>query len=255
MLLSALQEEVAEYIERHARELDEEGHCLVVRDGVPRKPRKVTLGAGTVEIRPPRVNDKRVDEQGERRWFRSRILPPYMRRSPKVAEVLPILYLRWLSTGDFEPALSTLLGEDAAGLSATNIARLTGVWEQEYKKFGEMSLADRDYVYIWAGGIHFLVRLQEDRLCTLVIIGARPDGDKELIAIEDGYRESTESWLTVLRSLRNRGMQAPVLAVGDGALGFWNAIAEVWPETLEQRDWCHMLANVLDKLPKRLQAK
>jgi transposase-like protein len=178
-----------------------------------------------------------------------------MRRSPKVAEVLPVLYLRGLSTGDFQPALKSLLGEDAAGLSSTNITRLTAVWEDEYRKFRERSLADRDYVYIWADGIHFNVRLEDDRLCTLVLIGARPDGDKDLIAIEDGYRESKESWLSVLRDLKRRGMQAPVVAVGDGALGFWAAVREVWPETRQQRDWCHKMANVLDKLPKRLQGK
>ena len=148
-----------------------------------------------------------------------------------------------------------LLGEDAAGLSATNIARLTAVWDEEYRQFRQRDLADRDYVYVWVDGIHFNIRLEDDRLCTLVMIGARPDGAKELIALEDGYRESTESWADVLRDLRRRGMRAPVVAVGDGALGFWGAVREVWPETREQRDWCHKLANGLDKLPKRLQPK
>jgi putative transposase len=166
-----------------------------------------------------------------------------------------VLYLRGLSTGDFQPALRVLLGEDAAGLSSTNIARLTAVWEDEYRQFRQRRLVDRDYVYVWADGIHFNVRLEDDRLCTLVLIGARPDGTKELIALEDGYRESQESWASVLRDLKRRGMQAPVVAVGDGALGFWAAVRAVWPETQEQRDWCHKLANVLDKLPKRLQGK
>ena len=178
-----------------------------------------------------------------------------MRRSPKVAEVLPILYLRGLSTGDFKPALEGLLGEDAAGLSSTNIARLTNVWEEEYRAFSKRSLADVDFVYVWADGIHFNVRLEEDRLCTLVLIGARPDGTKEVIAVEDGYRESAESWKALLRDLNARGMKAPKVAVGDGALGFWAAVRDVWPETREQRDWCHKMANVLDKLPKRLQPK
>jgi transposase-like protein len=178
-----------------------------------------------------------------------------MRRTPKVAEVIPVLYLRGLSTGDFKPALTSLLGEEAAGLSATNIARLTTVWEDEYHVFRKRSLADRDYVYVWADGIHFNVRLEDDRLCTLVMIGVRPDGKKELIAIEDGYRESSESWASVLRDLKRRGMKAPVLAIGDGALGFWDAVRQVWPETAEQRDWVHKLANILDKLPKRLQGK
>jgi transposase-like protein len=254
MLLAALQEEVAAYVERHKDAVDEEGHRLVVRNGKA-KARHVTCGAGTLKVEAPRVNDKRVDEHGERQRFTSQILPAYMRRSPKVSEVLPVLYLRGLSTGDFQPALQSLLGEDAAGLSATNIARLTAVWEEEYRRFGKRSLADRDYVYVWADGIHFNVRLEEDRLCTLVIIGARPDGEKELIAIADGYRESADSWKSVLRDLKRRGMQAPVVAIGDGALGFWAAVREVWPETREQRDWCHKLANVLDKLPRRLQPK
>jgi len=254
MLMTALEEEVASYIERHKEEVDEQGHRLVVRNGKA-KPRQVTCGAGTLEIQAPRVNDKRVDESGERQKFTSQILPPYMRRSPKVAEVLPVLYLRGLSTGDFQPALRSLLGEEAAGLSATNISRLTAVWEDEYRRFSKRNLADRDYVYVWADGIHFNVRLEEDRLCTLVIIGVRPDGEKELVALADGYRESTDSWKSVLRDLKRRGMQAPVVAVGDGALGFWAAVRAVWPETREQRDWCHKLGNVLDKLPKRLQPK
>jgi len=254
MLVSALEEEVAAYVERHAEARDADGRRLVVRNGQARA-RGITCGAGTLEVRAPRVNDRRVDEEGERCRFTSRLLPPYMRRSPKVAEVLPVLYLRGLSTGDFRPALETLLGEEAAGLSATNIARLTGVWEEEYRQFRKRSLKDSDYVYVWADGVHFNVRLEDERLCTLVLIGARADGQKELIAIEDGYRESAESWKTVLRNLKQRGLQAPVLAVGDGALGFWEAVREVWPQTREQRDWCHKIANVLDKLPKRLQGR
>jgi transposase-like protein len=150
-----------------------------------------------------------MGEEGERCRFTSRILPPYMRRSPKVAEVLPVLYLRGLSTGDFRPALEGLLGEEALGLSATNMARLTGVWEEEYRAFRKRSLKESDYLYVWADGVHFNVRLEEERLCTLVLIGARADGHKELIAVEDGYRESAESWKTVLRDLKRRGMQAP----------------------------------------------
>jgi putative transposase len=254
MLISALEEEVAAYVERHADARDADGRRLVVRNGQARA-RGITCGAGTLDVRAPRVNDRRFDEEGERCRFTSRILPPYMRRSPKVAEVLPVLYLRGLSTGDFRPALEMLLGEEAAGLSATNIARLTGVWEEEYREFRKRSLKDSDYVYVWADGVHFNVRLEEERLCTLVLIGARADGHKELIAVEDGYRESAESWKTVLRDFKQRGMQAPVLAVGDGALGFWEAVREVWPQTREQRDWCHKMANVLDKLPKRLQGR
>jgi len=253
MLHQALEVEVAAYIERH-QQRDARGHALVVRNGKGRT-RKVTCGAGTLTVEAPRVNDRRVDAQGSRQRFTSRILPPYMRRSPKVAEVLPVLYLRGLSTGDFQEALPILLGEDAAGLSPTNIARLTAVWEQEYHAFRQRDLGERDYVYVWVDGVHFTIRLEDERLCTLVMLGARPDGTKELIAVEDGYRESTESWAELLRDLKRRGMRAPVLAVGDGALGFWAAARDVWPETRQQRDWCHKLANVLDKLPKGLQPK
>jgi transposase-like protein len=251
MLKTALEAEVAAYLAAHAQTRDAAGHALVVRNGRAR-PRKVTLGAGTIEIQAPRVNDRRV-VAGARQRFTSRILPPYMRRSPKLAEVLPILYLRGLSTGDFRPALEALLGTDAAGLSASAITRLTGEWEGEYQQFRQRRLEQKDYVYLWADGVHFNIRLEDDRLCTLVLIGVRPDGTKELIAVEDGYRESTESWASLLRELKRRGMRAPVLAIGDGALGFWAALRAVWPETRAQRDWCHKLVNVLDKLPQRLQ--
>ncbi len=254
MLVAALETEVAAYLEAHHDERDDAGHALVVRNGKGRR-RKVTVGAGTIPVNAPRVNDRRTDQDGERRRFTSRILPPDMRRSPKVAEVLPVLYLRGLSTGDFREAVAALLGNDAAGLSATNIARLTNEWETEYRVFQQRSLADRDYVYVWVDGVHFNVRLEDDRLCTLVMIGVRPDGTKELIAVEDGYRESAESWKTVLRDLKRRGMRPPVVAVGDGALGFWAAVRDVWPKTREQRDWFHKLGNILDKLPKRLQPR
>ena len=197
-----------------------------------------------MEVRAPRVNDLRVDEDGERRRFTSRILPPYMRRSPKVAEVLPLLYLRGLSTGDFREALPVLLGEEAAGLSATNITRLTASWDEKNQAVRGRDLSACDYVYVWVDGIHFNIQLEDDRLCTLVVIGVRADGTKELVALEDGYRESAESWSSVLRDLRRRGMRAPAVAVRD-----------VWPETAPQRDWCHKLANVLDKLPQRLRPR
>lgn len=254
MLMTALAVEVAQYVDAHQEARDDHGRRLVVRNGRAQA-RKVTCGVGTWEVSAPRVNDQRVNADGQRQRFTSRILPPYMRRSPKVAEVLPILYLRGLSTGDFREALPILLGDDAAGLSATNIARLTAVWEEDYRRFRQRDLADRDYVYVWVDGIHFNIRLEDDRLCTLVIIGVRPDGTKELVALEDGYRESTDSWATVLRDLQCRGMRAPVGAIGDGALGFWAAVRDVWPETREFRDWCHKMGNVLDKLPTRLQPK
>jgi putative transposase len=233
MLVAALEAEVAAYLEHHRVERDERGHAQVVRNGRART-RKVTVGSGTVEVSAPRVHDRRTDERGRRHRFTSSILPPYMRRSPKVAEVLPALYLRGLSTGDFWPALRSLLGKDAAGLSATNISRLTSQWEEEDRQFQQRRFDDRDYVYVWADGVHFNVRLEDDRPCTLVLLGARQDGTKELLAVADGYRESTESWHSVLRDLKRRGMQAPVLAIGDGALGFWKALRDVWPETEEQ---------------------
>ena len=253
MLAEPLEAEVADYIARH-QERDENGRAQVVRNGKAR-PRKVTLGSGTLEVRAPRVDDRREAEDGSRQRFRSQILAPYMRRSPKVAEVLAILYLRGLSTGDFKEGLAALLGDDASGLSPTAITRLTAAWRADYEAFQKRDLSDRDYVYVWADGVHSRIRLEEDRLCALLMIGVRTDGTKELIAIEDGYRESTESWATLPRGLKRRGMRAPVLAVGDGALGFWKALRDVWPETREQRCWVHRIANVLDKLPKRLHAK
>ena len=254
MLMTALEAEVTEYIERFAEVRDTDGHRLVVRNGQAQE-RTVTCGAGTWPVRAPRVNDKRVDADGARERFTSRILPPYMRRSPQVSEVLPLLYLRGLSTGDFREALPVLLGEDAAGLSPTTISRLTAVWDEEYQAFRRHDLSGSDYVYVWVDGIHFNIRLEEDRLCTLVVIGVKADGTKELVALEDGYRESQENWASVLRDLRGRGLRAPAVAIGDGALGFWSALRDVWPETTVQRDWCHKLANVLDKLPKRLRPR
>jgi transposase-like protein len=255
MLHRALEVEVAEYLERHQAARDEDGHALVTRHGKAR-PRRVTTGTGTMTVEAPRVRDRRVDENGERQRFTSAILPPYMRRSPKVAEVLPILYLRGLSTGDFQQALPLLLGEEAsAGLSSTTITRLLGTWQQDYEAFRKRSFEGKRFAYLFADGVHFRVRLEEDRLCTLVLIGVREDGSKELVAVEDGYRESSESWLSVLRDLQRRGLEAPLLAIGDGALGFWKALREVWPKAAEQRCWVHRTANVLDKLPKRLQPR
>ena len=253
MIAAALAVEVEDYVGRHRGERDLAGRALVVRNGKGRA-RGVTVGSGTMTVAAPRVNDQRVVD-GERQRFTSKILPPYLRKSPKVAEVLPLLYLHGLSTGDFRQALPVLLGADAAGLSPSAITRLLGAWQEEYRRWRTRSLADRDYVYVWADGVHFNVRLDDDRLAVLVIVGARPDGTKEVIAIEDGYRESTESWATVLRDLKRRGMQAPVVATGDGALGFWAAVRDVWPETKEQRCWVHKIANVLDKLPKSIQER
>jgi putative transposase len=249
MLAAALQAEVAAYVEAHADEVDERGHRLVVRNG-HHDAREVTTAAGAVPVRAPRVNDKRTDEMtGERRRFASAILPAWSRKSPRVAEVLPLLYLHGLSSGDFAPALTQFLGSDA-GLSAATITRLTTQWQDEATAFNKRSLAGTDYVYMWVDGIHLKVRLEQDKVCLLVMIGVRADGTKELIALADGFRESSESWADLLRCCKRRGMRAPVLAVGDGALGFWKAVREVFPETREQRCWFHVGGNVLAALPK-----
>jgi transposase-like protein len=249
MLAAALQAEVAAYVEGFADQLDEDGRRLVVRNGYHRE-RDVLTAAGAVTVTAPRVNDRRVDpDTGERQRFSSAILPAWARKSPQMAEVLPLLYLHGLSTSDFGPALEQFLGS-SAGLSATTITRLTTQWQNEAKTFAGRDLSGTDYIYLWVDGIHLKVRLEQDKLCLLVMIGVRADGRKELVALADGYRESTESWADLLRSCRRRGMTAPVLAVGDGALGFWKAVREVFPATREQRCWFHKQANVLAALPK-----
>jgi transposase-like protein len=213
-------------------------------------PREVATAAGAVPVRQPRVNDKRIDTAtGERKRFSSAILPAWAWKSPGVAEMLPLLYLHGLSTGDFVPALEQFLGS-AAGLSATTVTRLTAQWQDEATAFGKRSLKDSDYVYMWVDGIHLKVRLAQDKVCLLVMIGVRIDGTKELVALADGFRESSESWADLLRDCKRRGMRAPVLAVGDGALGFWKALREVFPDTGEQRCWWHKVGNVLAALPK-----
>jgi putative transposase len=249
MLAAALEAEVDAYLAAHAAERDEHGRRLVVRNGHARE-RQVTTAAGAVTVRAPRVDDRRVDPaMGTRVRFRSVILPPWCRKSPKVAEVLPLLYLHGLSTGDFVPALEAFFGS-SAGLSAAAITRLVATWQAEYETFCRRDLSDRDYVYVWADGVHFRVRLEQARLCCLVLVGVRADGTKELVAVADGERESTDAWAELLRDLRRRGMRAPVLAVGDGALGLWAALREVFPATRHQRDWVHKAANVLGCLPR-----
>jgi putative transposase len=249
MLAAALQAEVAAYIEAHAHEVDEHGRRLVVRNGY-HQPRQVTTAAGAVPVRAPRVNDRRIDtETGQRMRFGSAILPAWARKSPQVSEVLPLLYLHGLSTSDFAPALEQFLGT-AHGLSAATITRLTEQWQHDARGFAARSLAEVDYVYLWVDGIHLKVRLEQDKVCLLVMIGVRSDGRKELVALADGFRESSESWADLLRDCKRRGMTAPVLAVGDGALGFWKAVRDVFPDTAEQRCWWHKIGNVLAALPK-----
>jgi transposase-like protein len=249
MLAQALQAEVDDYIARFAGERDENGRRLVVRNG-SHQPREVLTSGGAVEVVAPRVNDRRTDpDTGERARFASVILPPWCRKTPKVTEVLPLLYLHGLSSGDFVPALGQFLGS-SAGLSAPVITKLTEAWKGEQRGFCERDLSHVDYVYLWVDGIHVNIRLEEHKLCLLVMIGVRADGGKELVALTDGYRESAESWADLLRDCARRGMRAPVLAMGDGALGFWGALREVFPGTREQRCWFHKIANVLGALPK-----
>jgi transposase-like protein len=249
MLAEALQAEVDAYISRFAGEVDENGRRLVVRNGCHRS-REVLTSAGAVQVTAPRVNDKRTDPgTGERARFSSAILPPWARKTPKVTEVLPLLYLHGLSTGDFVPALGQFLGS-SAGLSGPVITKLAETWQAEQRAFAARDLSGVDYVYVWADGIHVNIRLEEHKLCLLVMIGVRADGRKELIALADGYRESAESWADLLRDCARRGMRAPVLAAGDGALGFWGALREIFPQTTEQRCWFHKTANVLGALPK-----
>jgi putative transposase len=253
MLTAALEAEVDAYLATHAAERDAGGRRLVVRNGHARQ-REVTTAAGAVAVRAPRVDDRRVDPAtGQRVRFRSVVLPPWCRKSPKVAEVLPLLYLHGLSTGDFAPALEAFFGS-AAGLSASVVTRLVAQWQADYQTFCQRDLAERDYVYIWADGLHFRVRLGQAHLCCLVIVGVRADGTKELVAVADGERESAESWAELLRDLRRRGMRAPVVAVGDGGLGLWAALREVFPATRAQRDWVHKTANVLAASPKAVHA-
>jgi transposase-like protein len=249
MLAEALQAEVDAYIARFAVERGGDGRRLVVRNGCHQN-REVLTSAGAIEVRAPRVNDKRTDAAtGERMRFASAILPPWARKTPKITEVLPLLYLHGLSSGDFVPALGQFLGS-SAGLSAAVITRLTETWQAEQRAFAARDLSGVDYVYLWADGIHVNIRLEEHKLCLLVLIGVRADGRKELIALADGYRESAESWADLLRDCARRGMRAPVLAVGDGALGFWGALREVFPQAREGRCWFHKTANVLAALPK-----
>jgi len=207
---------------------------------------------GPVEVRQPRVRDRRPGADVER--FSSKILPPYLRKAKSVEELIPWLYLKGISTGDFQEALTALVGPDCPGLSATTVTRLKSVWEAEYEVWNKRDLGGKQYVYVWADGVHFNVRLEDDRTCILVLMGATAEGTKELIAVVDGYRESEQSWTTLLLDVKARGLLIePKLAVGDGALGFWRALAKAFPTTREQRCTVHKTANVLDKLPKRLQ--
>jgi transposase-like protein len=253
LLAQAIDAEVADWIERHQHYRDDDGRRQVVRNGhLPE--RTITTGLGPVAIKQPRVHDRRPAE--ERQKFTSAILPPYLRKTKSVEELLPWLYLKGVSTGDFSEALAALLGPDAKGLSATTITRLKAIWEKEYHDWSKRSLAGKQYVYVWADGVYFNIRLEGGRQCILVLMGATADGKKELIAIQDGQRESEQSWKELLLDVQSRGLTIePKLAIGDGALGFWKAVRQLWPDVREQRCWVHKTANVLDKLPKGVQPK
>ena len=253
VLQAAIESEVASYLDRFREIKDDKGRRVVVGHGsLPE--RSILTGIGPLIIKQPRVRDKR---EGER--FTSAILPRYMRRAPSLDNLIPTLYLKGISTGDFTEALSAILGENAKGLSATTVVRLKRQWEQEYRDWAKRDLTGKCYVYFWADGIHFNVRLEDTenkRQCFLVIIGALEDGTKELVAVLDGYRESKLSWMELLSNLKERGLtEGPRLAVGDGALGFWAAIREVYPSTQEQRCWVHKTANILDNMPKSMQPR
>jgi transposase-like protein len=253
MLTQMILQEVDDWLAEHEHLQDEQGRRQVVRNGFLPK-RKITTGVGQVEVQQPRVRDRRPADQAEP--FTSKILPPYLRKTKSIEELIPWLYLKGISTGDFSEALKALVGPDCPGLSATTVTRLKTVWEEEFREWNKRSLQGKQYVYVWADGVHFNIRLEEDRQCILVLMGATADGKKELIAVVDGFRESEQSWKGLLLDVKARGLVIdPKLAIGDGALGFWKAIKQVYPRTREQRCWVHKTANVLDKLPKRLQAE
>ncbi len=255
MLLKAIKTEAAAYVDAHRSEIDDQGRRLVVRNGYANE-RTLLSGVGTLKVRAPRVNDRRVDEDGNKFRFTSEILPPYLRRTKSVEELIPWLYLKGISTGDFSDALKALLGPAAPGLSATTVVRLKQVWHEEYESWSKRSLEGQRFVYLWADGIYSNIRLDDERQCLLVVIGAGADGRKQLLAVHDGFRESELSWTELLEDLKRRGLEVPPkLAVGDGGLGFWAALRKVYPTTREQRCWVHKTANVLDKLPKSMQGK
>src|SRR3954447_11259608 len=253
MLAEAIEAEVAIWIDAHAHLQDQARRRQVVRNGYLPE-RTIQTGIGEIEVQQPRVQDRRPPQQREK--FTPAVLPPYLRRTRSLDELIPWLYLKGISTGDFSEALQAILGPDAPNLSATTITRLKAGWEQEHEAWSKRSLAGRHYVYVWADGVHFNIRLEEGRQCILVLMGATAEGKKELIAIADGYRESEQSWKELLLDCKARGLEIePSLAIGDGALGFWKAMRQVWDETKEQRCWVHKMANVLDRLPKGSQAK
>jgi putative transposase len=255
MLSCAIEVEVDGFIAACSELVDEQGRRRVVRNGYGPE-RELQTGIGPIPVRRPKVRD-RGDGSSARIRFTSAVLPAYLRRTKNLEELLPWLYLKGISTGQFEEALASLLGADAPGLSATTVRRLTAAWQDEHERWQERDLSARRYVYLWADGVYFTPRLEHDRQCILVLVGADAQGRKELLAIEDGFRESAQSWRELLLRLRDQNglVLDPELATGDGALGFWQALREVWPKTRQQRCWVHKTTNVLNKLPQSLQGK
>ncbi len=255
LLAQAVGAEVAEFLAQHADLKTEDGRQRLVRHGhLPE--REIMTGIGAVAVRQPRVRDREPGRDGERIRFSPAILPLYARRSKSLEVLIPVLYLKGISTGDFEAALAALVGRDAPGLSASTIGRLKEVWSAEHTQWSQRDLSTKRYVYWWVDGVYLEARLEDQAQCILVIIGATSEGRKELVGFADGIRESAESWRELLLDLKRRGLSvAPELAVADGALGFWKALGEVWPTTREQRCWVHKTANVLNKLPNSLQGK
>ena len=252
MLAHALEDEIRQHIEKYEGLRDEKGRKLVVRNGYHPE-RDIITGIGPLTIRQPRVDDRKLAAE-ER--FSCKILPRYLRRAPSIDNLVPVLYLKGVSTNDFKTALASILGEGVKGLSAATIVRLKQIWESEYQTWAKRDLSGKRYVYLWADGIYCNVRLDDQRSCLLIIMGADEHGTKELIAVSDGYRESKASWKEILLDLKQRGLKSsPKLAVGDGALGFWAALDEEYPDTKQQRCWVHKTANILDKLPKSIQSK
>ena len=255
LLATAVAAEVSEFLATHAHLLDDEGRQRLVRHGFLPE-REVMTGIGKVAVKVPRVRDRGADKTGANIRFSSSLIPPYLRKSKSVEELLPWLYLKGISTGDFSEALAALVGPDAEGLSSSTITRLKADWWEDYEAWRKRDLTGKRYVYFWADGVYFTPRLDDDRQCLLVLIGADEYGDKDVLAIMDGFRENADSWRELLRSLKKRGLTiAPDLATGDGALGFWTALRDVYPTTREQRCWVHKTANVLAAMPKSLQAK
>lgn len=251
LIADAVEAELQQLLRHYSTHKNEHGHQLVVRNGYLPE-REIQTGIGPVKVRVPKIRDK----SGKGIKFNSTLLPPYLRKTRSVEEVLPWLYLKGISTGDFKEALQALLGNDAKGLSSSTISRCKRIWEEEHDTWERRSLENKRYVYIWADGVYFNIRSDNARQCILVIIGVTEQGRKEFIAIEDGYRESDQSWSEVLLRLKAQGLHhPPKLAVGDGALGFWNALSKVFPSTVHQRCWVHKTANVLNKLPKVVQPK